>query len=304
MRILLIVNSTASSVTTQTRVVITKALSADHQVEVAATTRRGNAARLAEDAAGQGVDVVAVLAGDGTLNEAASALVGTNCALAALPGGSTNVYCRTLGFDNEPIEATAQLINGLARDHIQQISTGAVNGRQFLFHTGIGFDAAVVDRVERRPDLKRYLGHTWFGACAIRTGISGYERRRPTMRVVVDNETEVEAGELVIMASNPYTYVGSRAASFAPDVDFSKGLTVLALSDLTVRGIIQVLGRGLRGKNIDGYRGAHRIDGVTRVAVTSLVSELPHQVDGDFLGSCRELEILHQPNALRVALPG
>ena len=76
-RLLLVVNSSASSVTARGRVVITKALSADHDVTVAETTRRGHATRLAQGAAADGVDVVVVFGGDGTLNEAANGLAGT-----------------------------------------------------------------------------------------------------------------------------------------------------------------------------------------------------------------------------------
>ncbi len=46
-RVLLIVNASASSVTARAQVVIAKALSADHEVEVAETSRRGHATRLA-----------------------------------------------------------------------------------------------------------------------------------------------------------------------------------------------------------------------------------------------------------------
>ncbi|HYZ98898.1 MAG TPA: diacylglycerol kinase family protein, partial [Acidimicrobiales bacterium] len=92
MRLLLLVNTSASSVTPRSRVVIGKALAADHELTLAETSRRGHAARLAQGAAADGVEVVVVLGGDGTLNEAANGLAGTDCALAALPGGSTNVF--------------------------------------------------------------------------------------------------------------------------------------------------------------------------------------------------------------------
>jgi diacylglycerol kinase family enzyme len=68
----LIVNPSASSVTARGRVVITKALAADHEVTVSETVRRGHATRLAAAAAADGADVVVVLGGDGTLNEAAN----------------------------------------------------------------------------------------------------------------------------------------------------------------------------------------------------------------------------------------
>ena len=82
MKIVLIANASASSVTARTRVVIQKALSADHEVELAETVRRGHATRLAKGAAAAGADLVVVLGGDGTLNEAANGVAGTKTALA------------------------------------------------------------------------------------------------------------------------------------------------------------------------------------------------------------------------------
>ncbi|MEM8708509.1 MAG: diacylglycerol kinase family protein, partial [Actinomycetota bacterium] len=65
MRILFVVNSVASSVTARRRVVIHKALSADHDVTLAETSRRGHATRLAQSAARENYDLVVVLGGDG-----------------------------------------------------------------------------------------------------------------------------------------------------------------------------------------------------------------------------------------------
>src|SRR5690554_4536734 len=138
MNLLLLVNSSASSVTARGRVVIQKALSADHDVTVVETSRRGHATRLAQKAAVSGVEVVVVLGGDGTLNEAANGLAGTTTALAPLPGGSTNVLARTIGLPNDPIEATGALLDALARASIKRVGLGSVNGRYFLFHTGVG----------------------------------------------------------------------------------------------------------------------------------------------------------------------
>jgi len=159
MRLLLLVNTSASSVTPRARVVIQKALAADHDVHVAETSRRGHATRLALGAAADDVDVVVVLGGDGTLNEAANGLAGTGTALAVVPGGSTNVFARTIGFVNDPIEATGQLLAALNRPgSTRRIGLGSMNGRYFLFNAGVGLDAAVIARVDRRRTLKRWAG--------------------------------------------------------------------------------------------------------------------------------------------------
>src|SRR6185312_16629306 len=124
---MLLVNSSASSVTARGRVMIQKALSADHEVTLAETSRRGHATRLAQGAAADGVEVVVVLGGDGTLNEAANGLAGSATALAALPGGSTNVFARTIGTPPDPIEATGSLLAALARGSVRPIGLGSVN---------------------------------------------------------------------------------------------------------------------------------------------------------------------------------
>src|SRR5688500_18749189 len=134
MRLLLLVNSSASSVTPRARVVIQKALSADHDVTVAETSRRGHATRLAQGAAADGVEAVIVLGGDGTLNEAANGLAGSTTALGVLPGGSTNVFASTIGMTNDAVEATGELLAAMAASSRRRIGLGSVNGRYFLFN--------------------------------------------------------------------------------------------------------------------------------------------------------------------------
>ena len=154
-RLLLIGNPSASSVTPRAKVVIAKALGADHDVTVAATSRRGHATRLAQGAVSDGYDVVVALGGDGTLNEVANGMAGSDVVLGVLPGGSTNVFARTIGMANNPIEATSELLSALEAVSTRRIGLGTVNGRYFLFHVGMGLDAEVVRLVERRGQLKR-----------------------------------------------------------------------------------------------------------------------------------------------------
>src|SRR5690242_15561824 len=111
-------------------------LAAGHTVEIATTKARDHARELAREAADDGVDVVVVAAGDGTLNEAANGLVGTATALAPVPGGSTNVFARAVGYGNRLERATERLLGALDRGSIRRIGLGAANGRHFLFHLG------------------------------------------------------------------------------------------------------------------------------------------------------------------------
>ncbi|OWY60756.1 hypothetical protein B7486_67455, partial [cyanobacterium TDX16] len=229
MRVLLLVNSSASSVTARARVVIRKALSADHDVTLAETSRRGHATRLAQGAAGDGTDVVVVLGGDGTLNEAANGLAGTQTALAALPGGSTNVFARTLGLPNDPIEATGVLLDALDRGSIRPVGLGSVNGRYFLFHVGLGFDAASIEQVEKRSSLKRYAGHPLFIWAALTTWMRHYDRSRPRFVVRIGDEVVDDGYFTIVLNTNPYTYLGNRPLAIAPDAGLDQPLVSITI---------------------------------------------------------------------------
>jgi diacylglycerol kinase family enzyme len=312
LRLLLLVNSSASSVTARARVVIAKSLAADHDVTVAETSRPGHAIRLAQGAAAKGLDAVIVLGGDGTLNEAANGLAGTDTALGVLPGGSTNVFARTIGMTNDPIEATGELLAALGQGlgGIDTVGVGRVNGRRFLFHVGVGFDAAVVEQVERRSALKRYLGHAFFAYCALRTWAVGYDRRRPHFQVVLhtgDGEAvEVPDGYFaIVMNTSPYTFVGERPFNLAPGTTLDTPLSAVVLRSLSAPTILTLAARTLRTP-ADGPPPRHRrATTVTAVvAATITASEpVPYQMDGEPLGRAERLEFAWEPKSLRLVMP-
>ena len=97
------VNPVARTVSKPTLAVIEKALSADFNLEVAETKEQGHANELATQAVHDGIDLVIVFSGDGTINEAVNALAGSATALAVLPGGATNVLVRSLGLPTDPV---------------------------------------------------------------------------------------------------------------------------------------------------------------------------------------------------------
>ena len=304
MKVLLLVNSQASSVTPRTRVVIGKALSADHDVTVAETSRRGHATRLAQGAAATGTEVVAVLGGDGTLNEAANGLAGSGCALAALPGGSTNVFARTVGLPNDPVEATGVLLDALARRNIRRVGLGSVNGRYFLFHTGVGFDAAVVEQVERRSDLKRYAGHPLFVYAGFDTWIRHFDRSRPRFAVHhADGSVIDDAYLTIVLNTNPYTYLGNRPLNLAPEATLDSGLAAVTVRTMAFGRFLRIIGSALAtGRAMRRSRWVdHRVD--LDALTVRAYGPVPYQVDGDHLGDAEVLEFRHEPDVLDLVLP-
>lgn len=290
--------------TPRTQVVIEKALSADHDVVLAETNRRGHAARLSQDAAMKNMDMVVVLGGDGTVNEAANGLAGTDTALAMLPGGSTNVFARTLGLPDDAVEATSVLLDTIEREAIHPIGLGSVNGRYFLFHAGLGFDAAVVAEVEKRGQLKRYASHALFVYSAVDTWLRHYDRRTPAFSVRFSNGEIVTDGRFgICLNTNPYTYLGSTPLNLAPEATLDRGLVMITLTSLRLTKIARLAMGALRGT--DELRTAKSVD--YRTDVTEFWVEghrpFPYQVDGDYLGEVSSLHFKHEPEILRLLVP-
>jgi len=283
------VNPAASSVTARRRVLIHQALAAEHDVTLSETSRRGHATRLAQSAARDNYDIVAVLGGDGTLNEAANGLAGSATALAPLPGGSTNVFARILGLPDDSVEATNVIIGALRQGAVKRIGLGAVEGRYFLFHCGVGFDAAVVEQVEKRGPWKRWAGHPLFIYAAIDTWFRRVDRRNPPIRVLDSHGVQLTTGFFtIVMNANPYTYLGNRPFDLVEEATLDQPLAVVTLEKLTLRTITPVAISALTGRSI---RERRSVD--VRTGVRSLVIEadppIPYQVDGDHIGASRRL---------------
>ncbi|MEZ5383016.1 MAG: diacylglycerol kinase family protein [Microthrixaceae bacterium] len=325
MRLLLIANAAASSVTPRKRVVIARLLSGAHQVEVALTQRRGHATELAREAATDGTEVVVVLGGDGTLNEVANGLAGSDCAMAVLPGGSTNVLARTLGIADDPVQATLGLLEALDLRLVRRVTLGRVVGleppspdadlggrgpastsqdvpRWFTFHVGIGWDAATVAEVERRGRLKAHLNHLLFIYAGLVAYFRDTDRSSPWMRVTVDGQT-LEGWQCLVLNSNPYTFVGSRPFDVDPGATLDARPTLVVATAFAPRDLLSLTIAALRGGGITEHRAVATFQGFSHARVEGLRS-LPWQVDGDYLGEVAALELGSEERVLSLVTPG
>lgn len=286
--------------TAKNTVLVHQRLARDHDVQVVETNRRGHATRFAEDAARRGIDVVVAYGGDGTLNEVATGVATSETALAVLPGGSTNVFARTLGMPNDALEAVDLIVDALGRNDISPIGLGKANGRYFTFHTGIGFDASVVKRVEQRAALKRYAGHPLFVAAALRTWAFDYDKKQPHFSVDFGNHSTIDNAYFsIVMNTNPYTYLGTRPFDIVPSTDLSSGLSVVTFTSLKATHVLRTMAAALRG---GGVPQTSWLDIKTNVRSLSISNprSFPYQLDGDYLGEVQNVEFEFVPQALRL----
>ena len=106
------------------------------------TEYHGHGSLLAAEALRNGVDILVAVGGDGTINEVASEVEGTNKLMGIIPFGSGNGLARSLGI---PI-GDVQAIKRINKLHISKIDSGTFNGRKFFNMAGIGFDAQISSR--------------------------------------------------------------------------------------------------------------------------------------------------------------
>jgi len=106
------------------------------------TEYAGHGAEIAAEVVAWGVDVVVAVGGDGSVNQVAAKLVGTNVVLGILPMGSGNGLANHLQIPLKPAKALS-VINGFK---VEQIDTANVNDHFFVSIAGVGFDAMIAQK--------------------------------------------------------------------------------------------------------------------------------------------------------------
>ena len=159
---LIIVNPYATTVSDRLKNLVVYALQGRYEVEAVSTQAQNHAIEIGREAREGGYDIVVAFGGDGTLNEVANGLAGTDVPVSVLPGGSTNVVCRTLGIPNDVVDATEHLL-GLADDFTpRKIDLGHRQRAPLRVRLrGRPGRASAAQRVDSHPRLKARAGR-WF----------------------------------------------------------------------------------------------------------------------------------------------
>jgi diacylglycerol kinase family enzyme len=321
MRALLVVNPKATTTSGRTRDVLTHALRSELKLEVAVTGYRGHARDLGRAAAADGaVDLVVALGGDGTVNEVVNGLLSHGPSeklprLAVVPGGSTNVFARALGLPNDPVDATAVLLDALDAGRQRWISLGkamseGLPDRWFTFTAGFGFDAAVVGRVEEQRRSGRRSTHALYVREALRHYVTEREHRKKGPITLEIPGQEPQPGLVMSIVSNtsPWTFFGNRPVLPSPAASFESDLDIFGITRMTAFGTARTIRQILRPhtpSDADGEQsgpsGKHVVS-YHDVRHFTLVSQepVPFQVDGDHLGDRSRVSFTGVRRALRV----
>lgn len=307
-RMLIIVNPYATTVSDRLKNLVVYALQGRYEVEAVATEAQNHATEIGREAIDGGYDIVVAFGGDGTLNEVANGLAGTDIPVSVLPGGSTNVVARSLGIPNDVVDATEHLLGCADRFEPRAIDLGVADGRRFVFTCGAGLDASAANQVDSHPRMKHRFGpyyYTW----AVVKGFYAQYLRNPVRLSVETAHGDSEGVTAICQNSTPYSYFRNRELHICEGVELDSGsLSLAVLRRARQRDApfvaARVLGAGTTAgehRHIDHFEG---LDGA-RIESASRTEEgtwrgFPVQVDGDYIGERTELGISLERGALRV----
>jgi diacylglycerol kinase (ATP) len=177
----------------------------DWDVDLVQTEQPGDAAQYAHRAVEDGMDIVLVAGGDGTINEAVNGLVGSPTALGIIPAGTGNILAHQLRM---PILSFATPLyvrdvgEALCKSRVQRVDAGVVNERYFVCWAGLGLDAEITAYMEPRPRYAKRLRTLPYIIAGFTVAA---EFRGVRSRIVIEGRT-FRTRALMVLASNIQLY--------------------------------------------------------------------------------------------------
>ena len=247
-----------------------------------------DATRIAAKAARDGIPLLLVCGGDGTLNEAVNGLAGSETAMAVIPAGTVNLWAREAGLLKKPVEAICLAVEGVRR----RVDLGRAGERYFLLMAGYGIDATVAHRVSR--GIKGRLGAAAYALSAAKQAMV---YRGSRIDVTMDGERRA-MNVLQLIAGNTRNYAGLTQVTREALVD--DGLLDLCVYegrshwDILWLSLLTLLGRHGRSRKVTQRR-------VERLELT-WQTPLLAQLDGEAIAES-PVEVTVAPAALWVMTP-
>ena len=162
-----------------------------HDLTIKVSEYKAHATELTKASILEKADIIVACGGDGTINEVATCLIGTDVALGIVPMGSGNGLASNLKIPKKRRKALE-----IIRDkHTERMDVGNINGRYFFSNTGVGFDARLIKNYES-SEKRTLLGY--ISACAIT--FRDIEKNTP-LSIGIDGEVPI-VNPFIILISN------------------------------------------------------------------------------------------------------
>lgn len=252
--------------------------------KVVYTQYQGHAEEIARQATER---IVVAVGGDGTVNEVARGIYGTDKVLGIIPCGSGDGLALHLGISRKFEKALDTVLNG----KIYPIDAGTINGRMFFSVCGLGFDAMVSERFAKsqKRGLISYL----------ELGMEVWREFQPDKyQITIDDKTWESHAALITVANSSQWGNG---AKIAPLADISDGLLDVTIADMFTSVEMPALACLLMTGYLDMSHRIHCHKG--RDIRISRKASGPAHADGDWFEAGTEIEIHVIPRALNVLVP-
>ncbi|MDP9642389.1 diacylglycerol kinase (ATP) [Actinopolyspora lacussalsi] len=199
-----------------------------------------HAARLAEHAVASGTDALVACGGDGIMNIALRAAVGTVTPIGLIPAGTGNDYARMLGLHgSDPEDAARVVLAGVT----SAIDAGRCGEQWFGTVLSCGFDAKVNERTNRMS----WPRGKWRYNLAV---VAELAKLRPLdYRLELDGESWETSAVLVAIGNGPSYGGGMRICPEASYVDGWFDVTVIG--PVAARRLIRLLPTVYDGRHVE-----------------------------------------------------
>ena len=257
------------------------------------TERPGEATGIARPLVQQGAQVIVVVGGDGTIQEVANAILGTDTALGIIPAGSGDDFVKVLGIPKEIPGALDIALGSSARTIDLGRITGRIGERYFVNAVGIGFDAMVGAEKEKVIFFRGFSAYLWG---LVKTF---FRYRSPVMRICFEDQ-QIERKILMATIGNGTCCGGG--FYLTPDAVLDDGLLDLCVvRHLSRFRLLWHLPKVLKGTHTG-------LDEVTmaRCRAITVESDVPLMIHADgeiWPEKPTRVDIEIVPKALKVVVP-
>ncbi len=236
--------------------------------ELRMTSEVGDARRLAAEAAREGFRIITAAGGDGTVNDVANGIAGTDAALGVLPVGTMNVFAK----EHDLPSGLEQAWSVIRAGRLREIDLLAANDTHFIQLAGVGLDAQVVK--ETTWESKRSLGPLSYLISAAQIAA------RTPPKLIVEAGGVKSEGSFVLIGNG--RYYGARLVLF-PKARVDDGmLDVLIFKNTGYLDIAKYLAGVFMGRHT-GMTGVEYFQ-VAEATVRS-ADDVPVEVDGELSGT-------------------
>ncbi|MDO5041428.1 MAG: diacylglycerol kinase family lipid kinase [Peptoniphilus sp.] len=218
------------------------------ELKIQNTSHKGHAHELAKNFAEQkDKGIVYACGGDGTLNEVASALVGTDTALGLIPMGTANDFAKNFDYNNFKIEDTFE-------PNLEYVDMIRVNEKYCLNVMSLGFDTVVLNStyeiLKKYPSLKSSAY-----VLGVLKSLKNIAAEKLSMNLTLSSGEEIcVKGNFIISALCNGSYYGS-GFNPAPYADSSDGLlNLITLEDTPFLKLIPLIFKYKKGTHISDKR--------------------------------------------------